>query len=97
MSGSAAAPFPISDHGEPHASIAHQASRRLAETREKSERNTTNSPYPCSRYLNRVKDPQITYPDQVWIPEITYIRLRQESFYLSISIGVYVRAIWDGV
>ena len=97
MCGSTTLPFPISDHGELHASIAHYASRRLAETREKSERNTTNSQHPYSRDPNRVKDPQITYPDQVWVSDITYIRLRQESVYLAIVMDVYTRAIWGGV
>jgi transposase InsO family protein len=54
---------------------------------------TTNSQHPYPRYENLVKDLEITYPDQVWVSDITYIRLKQDFVYLAIIMDVYTRAI----
>src|SRR5690606_23001045 len=45
---------------------------------------TTNSDHPYPRYPNRVKDLQIVRPEQVWVADITYIRLRAGFVYLAI-------------
>jgi hypothetical protein len=39
---------------------------------------TTNSQHGFPRYPNLVKDLEITAPDQVWVADITYIRLRRD-------------------
>jgi putative transposase len=54
---------------------------------------TTNSRHEFPRYPNLVKDLEITYPDQVWVADITYIRLRREFIYLAILMDVFTRAI----
>jgi transposase InsO family protein len=57
------------------------------------KRRTTNSQHPYPRYPNLVKELEITYPEQVWVSDITYIRLRQDFVYLAIIMDVFTRAI----
>ena len=38
-------------------------------------------------------DLSITYPNQVWVSDITYIRLRQDFVYLAVVMDVFTRAI----
>ena len=54
---------------------------------------TTDSAHPYPRYPNRVKDLVVSYPDQVWVADITYIRLWSEFVYLAILMDVYTRVI----
>jgi len=54
---------------------------------------TTNSDHPYPRYLNLVKELQIVYPDQVWVCDITYIRLGVGFVYLAIVMDVFTRII----
>jgi putative transposase len=54
---------------------------------------TTNSDHPYPRYPNLVKDLEISYPDQVWVCDITYIRLGRGFVYLAIVMDVFTRAI----
>jgi len=54
---------------------------------------TTDSDHPYPRYPNRVKELEITFPDQVWVSDITYIRLGEEFVYLAIVMDVFTRAI----
>lgn len=54
---------------------------------------TTNSDHPYPRYPNLVKDLEISYPDQVWVSDITYIRLGSGFVYLAIVMDVFTRAI----
>ena len=54
---------------------------------------TTNSQHPYPRYPNLVKGLEVTHPDQVWVSDITYIRLRAEFIYLAIIMDVYTRVI----
>jgi putative transposase len=56
-------------------------------------KRTTNSEHAFPRYDNLVKDLEITRPDQVWVADITYIRLRQEFVYLAILMDVFTRNI----
>jgi transposase InsO family protein len=56
-------------------------------------KRTTNSAHAFPRYPNLVKDLEITRPDQVWVADITYIRLRQEFVYLAILMDVFTRNI----
>src|SRR5947209_5625242 len=57
------------------------------------KKRTTNSNHAFPRYLNLVKDLEITRPDQVWVADITYIRLRREFVYLAILMDVFTRSI----
>jgi putative transposase len=54
---------------------------------------TTQSAHPYPRYRNLVDGLAIVRPDQVWVGDITYIRLRQEFVYLAVLMDVYSRAI----
>lgn len=56
-------------------------------------RHTTNSNHPYRRYKNLVKTLEITYPDQVWVSDITYIHLGQGYVYLAVIMDVFTRAI----
>ena len=56
-------------------------------------KRTTNSNHSYPRYPNLVKDLEITRPDQVWVGDITYIRLRREFVYLAILMDVFTRII----
>lgn len=53
----------------------------------------TNSQHPYPRYENLVKDLQIVRPEQVWVSDITYIRLRSDFVYLAIILDVFTRAV----
>jgi transposase InsO family protein len=69
------------------------AKKKLLRLTKRRKRRTTDSqhPYPC--YPNLVKELGITRPDQVWVSDITYIRLHQEHVYLAIILDVFTRAI----
>ena len=54
---------------------------------------TTESGHAYRRYPNRVKDLPITRPNQVWVADITYLRLPSEFAYLAILMDVYTRNI----
>jgi transposase InsO family protein len=57
------------------------------------KRRTTDSDHPYPRYPNLVKELEITRPEQVWVCDITYIRLGQGFVYLAIVMDVFTRAI----
>jgi putative transposase len=56
-------------------------------------RRTTNSQHAFPRYPNLVQNLQIRRPDQVWVADITYIRLRHDFVYLAVLMDVFTRTI----
>lgn len=52
---------------------------------------TTQSQHGWRRYPNLVQDLIITHPDQVWVADVTYVRLRWEFVYLAIVLDVFTR------
>lgn len=54
---------------------------------------TTDSNHAFPRYANVVQDLEITRPDQVWVADITYIRLRKEFVYLAVLMDVFTRCL----
>ena len=54
---------------------------------------TTNSKHGFPRYDNLVKDLEISMPDQVWVADITYIRLHREFVYLAVIMDVFTRCL----
>lgn len=54
---------------------------------------TTNSNHPYPRYPNLVEDLVVVRPEQVWVCDITYIRLKREFVFLAIVMDVYTRAV----
>lgn len=58
---------------------------------------TTDSRHSFRRYPNRVADLTIKRPDQVWVGDITYIRLRHGFVYLAVLMDVFTRQLrgWE--
>jgi putative transposase len=54
---------------------------------------TTDSGHSFPRFENLVKNLEISHPDQVWVADITYIRLQREFVYLAIVMDVFTRYI----
>ena len=54
---------------------------------------TTDSSHPYPRFANLVEGLEATRPDQVWVADITYVRLRKEFVYLSVLMDVFTRCI----
>ncbi len=65
----------------------------LAGKRPVKRKRTTNSNHDFKRYPNRVVNLEIDHPDQVWVGDITYIRLQQEFVYLAVLMDVFTRSI----
>lgn len=59
----------------------------------KRKTRTTNSNHAFPRYPNLVKDLEISMPDQVWVADITYIRLHREFVYLAVLMDVFTRCL----
>lgn len=54
---------------------------------------TTNSQHGFGRFPNLVENLVVERPDQVWVGDVTYIRLQREFVYLAVLMDVYTRAI----
>jgi putative transposase len=57
------------------------------------KRRTTNSEHSFPRYPNLVELLVVQRPDQVWVADITYIRLKHGFVYLAVLMDVFTRAI----
>ena len=57
------------------------------------KRRTTNSEHDFPRYPNLVQDLEILRPEQVWVSDITYVRLRYDFVYLAVIMDVFTRGI----
>jgi putative transposase len=57
------------------------------------KRRTTNSEHSFPRYPNLVEQLEVVRPEQVWVSDITYIRLREEFVYLAVLMDVFTRCI----
>lgn len=55
--------------------------------------STTDSKHDLPRYPNRIKNLEITHIDQVWVADITYIRLGRQFIYLGVILDAYSRGI----
>ena len=53
-------------------------------------------PTPLSALPNLVKGLVVSRPDQVWVSDITYIRLRNGFVYLAIVLDVFTRCVRAG-
>jgi transposase InsO family protein len=54
---------------------------------------TTNSNHSLPRYPNRVMGMPVERPDQLWVAELTYIKLGGEFVYLAVVMDVFSRSI----
>ena len=57
---------------------------------------TTDSGHAFPRYPNLVEGLDVARPDQVWVADITYVRLRSEFVYLAVVMDVFTRGIRGG-
>jgi putative transposase len=56
-------------------------------------KRTTDSCHDFPRFDNLVKGLEVVRPDQVWVADITYIRLRRDFVYLAVVMDVFTRLI----
>ena len=54
---------------------------------------TTDSVHAFPRFPNLVESLEVVRPDQVWVSDITYIRLKKEFIYLAVLMDVFSRSI----
>jgi putative transposase len=54
---------------------------------------TTNSEHGFPRFRNLMEGMTISHPDQVWVADITYIRLKHTFIYLAVLMDVFTRSI----
>ena len=54
---------------------------------------TTDSQHPYPRYPNLVKELEVVRPEQVWVCDMTYVRLGNGFVYLAVIMDVFTRAI----
>jgi putative transposase len=54
---------------------------------------TTNSNHDFPRYANLVEHLEVVRPDQVWVADITYVRLQRDFVYLAVIMDVFTRSI----
>lgn len=59
----------------------------------KRKPRTTDSNHPYPRFPNLVEGLEPKRPEQVWVADITYIRLRKEFVYLSVIMDMFTRCI----
>lgn len=54
---------------------------------------TTDSKHWLKKYPNKVKDLQVTEPEQVWVSDITYIKTDEGNCYLNLVTDAFSRKI----
>ena len=59
----------------------------------RKKQRTTNSDHAFPRYPNLVQALTVARPDQVWVGDITYIRLAHDFVYLAVLMDVFTRSI----
>jgi putative transposase len=65
----------------------------LVGRRKRARQATTDSRHSYPRYPNLVKGLEVSKPDEVWVSDITYVRLRNEFIYLAVIMDVFTRII----
>ena len=65
----------------------------LLVARKRRHTRTTNSYHRFRRHRNLLKDAQVERPNQAWVTDITYIRLRRGFAYLSLLTDYYSRKV----
>ena len=67
--------------------------KKLLRPLKRAKYRTTDSQHPYPRYPNLVAELESTQPEQVWVCDITYVRLGQGFVFLAIVMDVFTRAI----
>lgn len=65
----------------------------LQARRKRRKKRTTQSDHHFQRYPNLVLGLEVTYPEQLWVADITYIRLGNVFVFLAIVMDVFTRQI----
>jgi transposase InsO family protein len=64
----------------------------LLRPQKRAKCHTTNSQHPYPRYPNLVMDLKVDHPEQVWVCDVTYVRLADGFVYLAVIMDVFTRA-----
>jgi transposase InsO family protein len=54
---------------------------------------TTDSRHPFEVFLNLAKRMELTAPNQLWVADLTYVRLRHEFVYLAVVLDAFSRRV----
>ena len=54
---------------------------------------TTDSQHPFEVFLNLAKRMELTAPNQLWVADLTYIRLQQEFVYMAVVLDAFSRRV----
>ncbi len=65
----------------------------LLRPQKRAKCRTTNSQHAFPRYANLVMDLKVDHPEQVWVCDMTYVRLGNGFVYLAVIMDVFTRAI----
>jgi putative transposase len=65
----------------------------LLRPQKRSKCRTTNSQHAFPRYSNLMMDLKVDHPEQVWVCDVTYIRLGNGFVYLAVIMDVFTRTI----
>jgi len=65
----------------------------LLRPQKRTKCRTTNSQHAFPRYPNLVMDLKVNHPEQLWVCDITYVRLGNGFIYLAVTMDVFTRAI----
>lgn len=73
----------------------HRLMRQMGLQARRSERRarTTNSAHSFPRFPNLLEGLEVERPDQVWVGDITYVRLVEEFVYLAVLMDMFTRSI----
>ena len=69
------------------------ANHKLLIRQRKRKAITTDSRHWMHKYSNLIRDLQIHHPEQLWVSDITYVRLNNQWGYLSLITDAYSRRI----
>jgi len=67
--------------------------KKLLRPVKRARYRTTDSQHPYPRYPNLVAELEVTHPEQVWVCDVTYVRLGKGFVFLAIVMDVFTRAI----
>ena len=59
----------------------------------RSYKRTTNSQHPYPRYPNLIRDKTVSWMDQIWVADITYIRIATSFVYLAVILDSCSRKV----
>lgn len=65
----------------------------LLRQQKRTKCRTTNSQHVYPRYPNLVMDLKVDHPEQLWVCDITYVRLGNGFVYLAVIMDVFTRSI----